>query len=76
MMWHKFREKRGTLHLGRRMEVSAAPISFFTAKAIGSNAKMEDFMPHETAQVEAAQSDEQMLSFFKNLVESQQDGKK
>lgn len=74
MVWHKFREKRGTLHLGRRVQASLAPISFFTAKAIGSTAKMEDFMPHETEQAPREQSDEEMLSFFNNLVGAKGNG--
>lgn len=70
MLWHKFREKRGSLHIGRRIEVATAPISFFTGRAAGSKSDLEDFMPHETEQAQADETDEQMLSFFDNYAES------
>lgn len=38
-------------------------MSFFTGKAIGVQAKMEDFMPHEREPINE-QSDDDMLAMF------------
>ncbi|MNN80816.1 hypothetical protein D3C81_1975780 [compost metagenome] len=49
LSWQKYRAKRGTLHLGMRVERGAALLAALYANAHGKRGqkfKLEDFMPH------------------------------
>lgn len=46
MDWVEYREKRGTLHMGLRLEAGFALIATSINRAMGGKAEMEDFMPH------------------------------
>lgn len=44
--WQAFRERRGSLHLGMRVEAGAALIAWQIHRALGGKAKLEEFMAH------------------------------
>ncbi|ETK22324.1 hypothetical protein [Pseudomonas sp. FH1] len=46
LAWSEYRDKHGTLNLGRRMEVSAAIIALQVNRGAGGKAEFVDFMPH------------------------------
>lgn len=48
LSWSAYRDKHGTLNIGRRMEVSAAIIALQVNRGAGGKAEFEDFMPHAT----------------------------
>lgn len=53
MDWLAYRSKRGTLNIGRRVEVAAALISMTINRVHGGKAKLNDFTPHETGEDES-----------------------
>lgn len=46
LAWSEYRDKHGTLNLGRRMEVSTAIIALQVNRGAGGKAEFVDFMPH------------------------------
>lgn len=44
--WAAYRQKRGTLHVGMRLEHGFALIAMSINHALGGKATMHDFMPH------------------------------
>lgn len=46
LAWSEYRDKHGTLNLGRRMEVSTAIIALQVNRGAGGKAEFADFMPH------------------------------
>jgi hypothetical protein len=46
LKWSAYREKRGTLNLGLRLEAGFALIAWTINRALGGKAEMQDFMPH------------------------------
>lgn len=56
LKWQGYRERRGTLNLGLRVEVGFALIAYSINRALGGKANMDDFMPH-MAEQEATISD-------------------
>lgn len=49
--WVAYLRKRGTLHVGMRLEVGFALIASLIARATGGDAEMLDFMPHAENEV-------------------------
>lgn len=47
MEWSAYIRKRGTLNLGRRVEVAAALIAVTINRVHGGKAKLADYTPHE-----------------------------
>jgi hypothetical protein len=47
MDWSAYRRKRGTLNLGRRVEVAAGLIAVTINRIHGGKAKLSDYTPHE-----------------------------
>jgi hypothetical protein len=56
LQWREFLERRGTVHLGMRLEAGFALIALSINRAIGGKAKIKDFMPH-LEEVEATPGD-------------------
>lgn len=50
LAWSEYRDKHGTLNLGRRMEVSTAIIALQVNRGAGGKAEFADFMPHAERQ--------------------------
>lgn len=46
LAWSEYRDKHGTLNLGRRMEVSTAIIALQVNRGANGKAELIDFMPH------------------------------
>ena len=46
LMWQEFLEKRGTVHIGMRLEACTALIATMMNRRWGGKATMETFMPH------------------------------
>jgi hypothetical protein len=46
LRWSAYREKRGTLNLGLRLEAGFALIAWTINRALGGKAEMLEFMPH------------------------------
>jgi hypothetical protein len=46
MAWHAYMQKYGVLNVGTRLESGFALIAYMISKALGGDAKIEDFMPH------------------------------
>jgi hypothetical protein len=47
MDWFSYMRKRGSLNIGRRIEVSTALLAFMFNKSKGGRSKFSDFTPHE-----------------------------
>ncbi|WP_460150075.1 phage tail assembly protein T [Pseudomonas sp. S3_A03] len=50
LAWSAYRDKYGTLNVGRRMELSTAIIALQVNRGAGGKAELVDFMPHADAQ--------------------------
>lgn len=50
LAWSAYRDKYGTLNLGRRMELSTAIIALQVNRGNGGKAELVDFMPHTETQ--------------------------
>lgn len=50
LAWSAYRDKHGTLNLGRRMEISTAIIALQVNRGAGGKAEFTDFMPHAERQ--------------------------
>lgn len=50
LAWSAYRDKYGTLNVGRRMEVSTAIIALQVNRGNGGKAELTDFMPHAEQQ--------------------------
>lgn len=50
LAWVAYRDKYGTLNLGRRMELSTAIIALQVNRGNGGNAELVDFMPNAETQ--------------------------
>ena len=46
MLWSAYLKKRGTVHLGMRLENGVALLATQINRALGGKAEMTDFMPH------------------------------
>jgi hypothetical protein len=57
LKWSAYREKRGTLNLGLRLEAGFALIATTINRALGGKAEMQDFMPHFDQHQEASLED-------------------
>src|SRR3546814_80590 len=44
--WCLYRQKRGSLHWGMRLEMTLAPLALMVNHAMNGKAELEDFMPH------------------------------
>ena len=51
LLWSAFIKKRGTIHIGMRLENSTAVLAFLINRAVGGKAEMSDFMPHSEKKV-------------------------
>lgn len=51
LMWSDFIKKRGSLHVGLRIENGVALLATMINRLAGGKAKMEDFMPHTDQKV-------------------------
>lgn len=69
MIWQAYIQERGSLNLGRRIEVGTGITSFYTARAAGAKVKLSDFMPHENSEP-VQQTDDQMLAVFEGMVKN------
>lgn len=47
VQWEGYRRQRGSLHWGRRIEISIALLAALFVKSKGGRGDMEPFMPHE-----------------------------
>lgn len=62
--WAIYRQKRGSLHLGRRLEQNLSLTNLIISRALGNKkTKITDFAPHETEDKKEA-SDE-LLTWIK-----------
>lgn len=65
-MWESFIAKRGTLHVGMRLEQGFAMLASLIRQAVGDKtARMADHMPHFDKPEEAELSLEQAMRLFK-----------
>jgi hypothetical protein len=46
LQWRQYLERRGTTHLGMRLEAGFALLASSINRALGGKASIEDFMPH------------------------------
>lgn len=46
LAWVAYRDKHGTLDVGRRIELSTAIIALQVNRSAGGKAEISDFMPH------------------------------
>lgn len=60
LAWVAYRDKHGTLDIGRRLELSTAIIALQVNRGAGGKAEMADFMPH---------ADHQALALEKAMAE-------
>lgn len=44
--WIEYRERRGSLNLGMRLEAGFSLLAVSINRGLGGHAKIEDFMPH------------------------------
>lgn len=51
LLWSAYIRKRGTVHLGMRLENGVALLATQINRAIGGKAEMSDFMPHADPKV-------------------------
>lgn len=51
LMWSAFIKKRGSLHVGMRIENGVALLAVMINRALGGKAEMTDFMPHADQKV-------------------------
>lgn len=73
--WMDYRNRFGSLNVGRRVEQAVGKLSFLFAMVNSSKnnqPKIEDFMPHESFKQEQTESDDssleqQLLSMIPNL---------
>lgn len=49
MQWSAYLQRRGSLHIGRRLEWGFALLAQRIDNALGGHATQADFMPHEQA---------------------------
>lgn len=64
--WLAYRRKRGTLNLGRRIEVAAALIATTINRMHGGKAKLSDYTPHEVEDDESVEgSINDIMKIFK-----------
>ena len=46
LLWQEYLEKRGTVHIGMRLEACTALLAMMINRALGGKATIETFMPH------------------------------
>lgn len=46
-VWAAYVTKRGSLNIGRRVEVALAPVSYAVHRFVGGKANFDEFIPHE-----------------------------
>jgi hypothetical protein len=53
--WAEYRRKRGSLHIGYRVEAGTALLAMLVSNALGGKMRIEDFMPHGDEQIASAE---------------------
>lgn len=75
MQWARYRAKRGSFNIGRRIECSSALVAYMIGNSVGWKVKMEQFMQHETpAEQDEGDDDDALIAWAKmagaNVVEN------